>query len=702
MKQLFQSLSTGSTELFDLPSPSVSRGQLLIRTSCSLVSAGTERMLVEFGKAGLFEKTRQQPDKVKQVLAKARTDGLLPTLEAVKSKIEQPLPLGYCNVGTVVGIGEGVKGFQVGDRVVSNGFHAELVVVPQHLCALIPSVVSDESASLTILASIGLQGIRLSNPTLGETFLVSGLGLIGLLTAQLLIAHGCQVLGLDPDPTKCALAKDFGITALDLSSGVDPVSWCLQNTGGVGVDGALITAATSSSQPILLAAEACRQRGRIVLVGVTGLELRRDLFYKKELSFQVSCSYGPGRYDTNYEHHGNDYPIGYVRWTEQRNFQAVLHALSTNSLQVDALISHRFPIDKATSAYDLLISDKPSLGILLNYPATAHPEHRTIALAQQPVESPPSPPGQPVLGVIGAGNYSRRILIPAFADAGACLHTIAATSGSGPVHVGRKFGFKNATTDLETLLADSTLNTVVIATRHDSHASLVQRALSAGKHVFVEKPLCLNADELNAIKTAYNGTQLLMVGFNRRYAPLLLDLKQQLESLSGPKAFVFTCNAGSIPQDHWTQDSAVGGGRLLGEACHFVDLLRYLADSPVEDLQLVSAVDSKPCPDTFSLQLRFIDGSIGTVHYFSNGSNTFPKERLEVFAGGKVLRLDNFRKLQAWGIPGFRTRRLFTQDKGQKGCCKAFLEAIKAGGPSPIPSSELFEVQRWLLEAVIA
>ena len=634
------------------------------------------------------------------VLQKARSDGFLSAKEAVQSKLDQPIPIGYCSVGTVVDIGSGVTGFQVGDRVVCNGPHAELAAVPQHLCASIPAGVSFESACFTILASIGLQGIRLAQPTFGETFVVSGLGLIGLLTAQLLKAQGCRVLGLDPDPSKCSLAAELGVTALNLSLGIDPVAWCLEQSGGVGVDGVLITAATSSSEPVHVAAQACRQRGRIVLVGVTGLDLRRDLFYKKELSFQVSCSYGPGRYDPSYEQHGRDYPIGFVRWTEQRNFQAVLHALDTGALLTESLISHRFSIGQAAAAYELLSSPEVSLGILLQYSGTADTKQRLIALPAEPAANTlPLRPGQPQLGVIGAGNYSSRILIPAFTKAGARFHTLTASSGSGPVHFGRKYGFRQASTDVPSLLADTSCNTVVIATRHDSHASLVQQALAAGKHVFVEKPLCLTAEELTAIEAAYTGEYLLMVGFNRRFAPLLIDLQQQLTRFSGPKAFISTCNAGAIPLDHWCQDPALGGGRLLGEACHFVDLLRHLADSPIEDLQLLCATDGKPCPDTFSLQLRFADGSIGTVHYFANGSKSFPKERLEVFAAGNVLCLDNYRKLKAWGIPGFRTRRLLSQDKGQTACCAAFLKAIEVGGPPPIPLSELFEVQRWLLEA---
>jgi len=697
MKQLFQSLVTGAIELPDVPAPRVARGNLLIRSSCSLVSVGTERMLVDFGKANWIDKARQQPEKVQQVLEKSCTDGFFTTLDAVRHKLDQPLPLGYSNVGTVIAVGSSVSGFLVGDRVVSNGAHAELVAVPQHLCAPIPVGVSDEAASCTVLASIGLQGIRLANPTLGETFVVSGLGLIGLLTGQLLAAQGCRVLGLDPDHSKCALAETLGITALHLAGGMDPVAWCLDHTSGIGVDGVLITAATTSSEPVHVAAQACRQRGRIVLVGVTGLELRRDLFYKKELSFQVSCSYGPGRYDAAYEQLGHDYPIGFVRWTEQRNFQAVLLAMASGSLRTEPLVSHRFSIQQASEAYGLLSSPEPSLGILLQYPGTADPENREILL---PAASESVAPSQPLLSVIGAGNYASRMLIPAFAKAGACFHTLAASSGIGPVHVGRKFGFRKASTDIPALLADPTSNSVVIATRHDSHSALVQQALAAGKHVFVEKPLCLTGADLESIVTAYTGKSLLMVGFNRRFAPLLLDLQHQLSRLQGPKAFVYTCNAGAIPADHWTQDPASGGGRLLGEACHFVDLLRHLAASPIEDLQLINAADRKPCPDTFSLQLRCADGSIGTVHYFANGSKAFPKERLDVFCDGKVLQLDNFRKLKAWGIAGFRTRRLLSQDKGQVACCAAFLKAIETGGSPPIPAGEIFEIQRWLLRAV--
>lgn len=704
MKQLQQTLSQQRPRVEDVPAPAARPGELLILSHCSLVSAGTERMLVDFAKANWLGKARQEPHKVREVLDKVGTDGLLSTIEAVRSQLDQVFPMGYCNVGSVLALGEGVTGFSVGQRVVSNGPHAELVAVPQNLCAAIPAGITDEVAAFTVLAAIGLQGIRLVQPTLGETVVVSGLGLIGLLTAQLLRAHGCRVLGLDPSPSACELAGTLGFEVLQLGVG-DPVAWCLEHTADVGVDAVLITAATSSSDPVHVAARSCRQRGRIVLVGVTGLELRRDLFYKKELSFQVSCSYGPGRYDPTYEQGGHDYPLGFVRWTMQRNFAAVLQTMAAGSLQTAPLISHRYSLDAAPEAYDLLSSEtSSSLGILLLYSQTASPHQRNVRL-RTPADA--VHPSQPVISVIGAGSHAARTLVPAFARAGARLHAIAASNGTAPLHVARDHGFAEATTDVAAVVSSDRSHGLVIATRHDSHASLVCAALAAGKHCLVEKPLCLSNAELEQIEAAYAAAHhqgsgpLLMVGFNRRFAPLVVELRQQLQALSGPRAFVYTCNAGAIPAEHWTQDLRLGGGRLQGEACHFVDLLRDLAGVPIEQLQVLRASSALPSADTFSLQLRFADGSIGSVHYFANGHRSFPKERLEVFVSGRVLRLDNYRSLRAWGIPGFRTRRLWRQDKGHLACAAAFLHAMETGGPPPIPMNQLLEVQRWLLEAEV-
>ncbi len=694
MKQILQSLKTGNVELADVPCPAPGRGQLLIRSSRTLVSAGTERMLVDFGKAGWLAKAQQQPDKVRMVLSKIRTDGLVPTLEAVRHKLDQPVPLGYCNVGTVVAVGAGVTGFRVGDRVASNGRHAERVAVPSLLCAKVPDGVDDDEAAFTVLAAIALQGIRLVQPTLGEAVVVTGLGLIGLVTVQLLRAHGCRVLGLDFDASKLALARKLGAETVDLGSGADPLAAAHAFSRGRGVDAVLITAATASNEPMRQAAQMSRKRGRIVLIGVTGLELSRADFFEKELSFQVSCSYGPGRYDPNYEDKGQDYPVGFVRWTEQRNFEAVLDMLANGRIDVRPLISHRYDVTDCAQAYAVVGGAEPSLGILMAYPGAGTPRaaERTVSLA-------PAVEGQAVsIGFVGAGNYASAVLIPAFRASGARMRTLASASGVSSVHAGRRQGFEQATTDTDALFADPQTNLVVIATRHDSHAEHVLAAHAAGKHVFVEKPLCLTLDELSRTRAAFEqpGSPRLMVGFNRRFAPQVQRMKSLLAGAPGPKAFIMTVNAGAIPATHWTQDLQVGGGRLIGEACHFIDLLRFLAAAPIRSAQ--STVMDSPTRDSLSIQLAFEDGSIGTVHYLAHGSKAFPKERLEVFAAGRVLQLDNFRRLRGFGWPGFSAMNLWRQDKGQTACAAAVVQSMRDGAASPIPLDELLEVARISIE----
>lgn len=693
MLQLLQNLASGETLIADVPAPQVARGTLLIATRASLVSAGTERMLVDFGRASWIDKARQQPEKVKQVLDKVRTDGLFPTLDAVRSKLDQPLALGYCNVGVVLEVGTGVEGFSVGDRVVSNGPHAEIVRVGQNLCARVPDVVSDETAAFTVLAAIGLQGIRLAAPTLGECFVVTGLGLIGLLTVQLLRAHGCRVMGIDLDAGKLALAKRFGAEVCDLGRGEDPVARGLAFSGGRGVDGVIVTASTQSSEPIAQAARMSRKRGRIVLVGVTGLELNRADFYEKELTFQVSCSYGPGRYDPAYEQQGNDYPLGFVRWTEQRNFEAVLTMLADGKLDVTPLISHRFAMHEAARAYDILVNDRTALGIVLQYVGAPDGEAlRRVALG---ASLPIARNGKAAFAVIGAGNYGSRMLIPALKHAGAHLDTIVSSAGVSSWHHGKKNGFAFASTDADAdVFGNARIGAVVIATRHDTHADYVVQALAAGKHVFVEKPLALTHEELERIeRAALNAPgQLLMVGFNRRFAPQVRQIKALLASTPEPKALVMTVNAGAIPAGHWTQDPKVGGGRILGEGCHFIDLLRFLADSPIESFDVAALPGVTR--DSATISLRFADGSIGTVHYLANGNKRFPKERLEVFVAERVLQLDNFRRLIGFGWPGFGKMNLWRQDKGQSACVQAFVDAVRQGGAAPIPLEELLEVGR--------
>ncbi len=705
MKQLLQSLSNGATEIVNIPYPQVKPKHLLIQSCASLVSAGTERMLVEFGQANLLEKARQQPDKVKMVLDKIKTDGLLPTLDAVQSKLDQPLSMGYSNAGVVLEVGEGVAGFAVGDRIISNGCHAEVVCVPQNLCAKIPDTVTNEAAAFSVIGVIALQGIRLAQPTLGESFVVTGLGLIGLITVQLLRSHGCRVLALDFNPQRLQLAQQFGAQTVNLDQGEDAIAAAQVFSQGQGIDGVLITAATKSNEPIHQAAQMCRKRGRIILVGVVGLELSRADFYEKELTFQVSCSYGPGRYDPNYEQQGQDYPLGFVRWTAQRNFAAILEQLATKTLDVAPLISHRFPFEQAAQAYQLLSSSEPSLGILLEYPQTnvaitAQP--KTIQLVQEGRRQKAE--ATPCIGFIGAGNYATRILIPAFQQTPATLKTIATQGGVSGIYAGRKFGFQETTTDTDSLFSDPDINTLVIATRHNSHAELVCQALRAKKHVFVEKPLAITSEQLQQIQSTYqhiDSPPLIMVGFNRRFAPQIQTIRALLARQTTPKALIMTVNAGAIPAEHWTQDQKIGGGRIIGEACHFIDLFRFLVGYPINNVQTMKLQEATgtatPC-DNVSFSLSFADGSMGTVHYLANGHKSFPKERLEIFWGGKILQLDNFRKLRGYGFPDLKSMNLWRQDKGNQACAIAFVEAVMTGKSAPISFEELIEVTQVSLE----
>jgi predicted dehydrogenase/threonine dehydrogenase-like Zn-dependent dehydrogenase len=700
MKQVLQNMGDGETSVVEAPMPQSQSGSLIVETTVSLISAGTERMLVGFGKANVIDKVRQQPDKVKMVLGKVQTDGLMTTVDAVRSKLAQPLPLGYCNVGVVNSVGSRINGFKVGDRVVSNGPHADIVRVPQNLSALIPDNVTDEEAAFTVVASIGLQGIRLALPTLGEAFVVTGVGLIGLLTLQLLRAHGCRVLAIDFDDAKLELAKGFGAEICNPGRGEDPVACGMAFSRGNGVDGVIITASTKSSDPVTQAARMCRKRGRIVLVGVTGLELNRADLYEKELNFQVSCSYGPGRYDPNYEEKGQDYPYGLVRWTEQRNFEAVLDMMASGQLNIKPLITHRFEFEDAPKAYDLLTTDHSALGILLQYRSEPKSRHLDTIELNAGIHFQAQ---KPVVVFVGAGNYASRVLIPAFKKAGAQLHSISTSGGiTGVIH-GGKAGFAKTTTDTQGMLDQTDINTVVVVTRHNSHARFVVDALVAGKNVFVEKPLAINYEELAEIEATYQDViksgkdQKLMVGFNRRFSPQVQKMKSLLGSVKEPKSLIMTMNAGAIPPNHWVQDNAIGGGRIIGEACHFVDLMRFLVGYPIVSVQARRMGDSDAIPvgeDKASVILGFSDGSFGTIHYLANGAASFPKERVEVFTAGRVLQLDNFRSLKGYGWPGFRKMNLWRQDKGQNACAKAFLDSIEKGSGPAIDACDLFEVAR--------
>ena len=698
MRQIFQSLTDGRTLIEEAPLPQTPRGGMLIRSRATLISAGTERMLVDFGRAGWIQKAMQQPAKVRQVLDKIRTDGLMPALEAVRSKIEQPLPLGYCNVGVVVEAGNDVTGFSPGDRVVSNGPHADFVVVPKNLCARIPDSVDDDSASFAVLGAIGLQGIRLAAPTLGERFVVVGLGLIGLLTVQLLRAAGCAVLGVDPDAAKSALARRFGADTVDLGKGEDPVAVANVFSAERGVDGVIITASTDSNEPVSQAARMCRVRGRVILVGVAGLDLDRNEFYRKEISFQVSCSYGPGRYDSDYEEGGNDYPFGFVRWTEQRNFEAVLDMMARGALDMRPLITHRFAFDRAADAYELLSTGRePYIGILLEYPDTPS---RAVAKVLTLESRATLSTAAPRVAFIGAGNYAARLLVPAFARTTAKLAGIASSGGTSAARVGRKFGFATATSDADALVKSPEVDALVIATRHDSHARYVLAALAAEKHVFVEKPLAIDLADLDAIESAWRALPadrrpVVTVGFNRRFSPHAVRMRDLLSGLREPRSCLVTVNAGAVPRDHWTQDPRRGGERIIGEGCHFVDLLRFLVGHSIVGWHALPMIDAggNALTDRSILTLRFADGSIGAIHYLANGHSALPKERVEVFCGGRTLQLENFRRLRGNGWPDFSSNRLWRQDKGQDACAKAFVDAVASGSP-PIPFEEILEVSR--------
>lgn len=697
MRQIVQSLKTGETTLAEVPAPACKPGTVLIRTHTSVVSVGTERMLIDFGNANLLDKARQQPDKVKEVLAKIRTNGVIPTLEAVQFKLESEMPLGYCNAGEVIEVGAGVPDLEVGDRVISNGPHAEVVRVPHRLTAKIPEGVSYESAVWTVLGSIGLQGIRLAAPTLGESIVVVGLGPIGLLSVQMLRAAGCQVAAIDLNPARCALAEQFGALAIDPSQ-CDPVEAVMAWTGGRGADAVLLTLATRSDEPVAQAAQMSRKRGRIVLVGVSGLNLSRADFYEKELSLQVSCSYGPGRYDSDYEDRGQDYPAAFVRWTEQRNFDAVLRLLADGGMDPSPLVTHNATLTEAPALYGRIAAGEAVLGALIAYP-TAPDEARVRSQTLEARSPKPGAPRKGVFGVLGAGNFAMRQMLPLLDEMDVRLRTVASSGGLTAGAAARKFHIERSTTDVKTLLDDPEIDSLLVATRHDSHAQYVIDGLERGKALYVEKPLAVTEADLDRVQAAYDAAEspLVMVGFNRRYAPLTLKMKDLLRSVSEPKVFLATVNAGAIPAGVWVHDPVAGGGRIIGEGCHFIDLLRFLAGSPIVSWSCTAMPTGGSVEvgeDKASITLGFADGSFGTVHYLANGHSAFPKERIEVFAGEKIARIDNFKSLQTWGWPKSRTGLKLRQDKGHANALKAFVSAVQGDGVAPIPFEELMEISR--------
>ena len=696
MKQIFQNLGNGKTTIEETPCPSLRSNSVLVETSMSLVSIGTERMLIDFGKSNLLKKAKSQPDKVKEVLQKIKSDGLVATKNAVNTKLQKPMPLGYCNVGKVIQADKNC--FAPGTRVVSNGSHAEIVCVSKNLVAIIPDEVADETASFTVLGAIALQGIRLIHPTIGETIVVTGLGLIGLMAVQILIASGCTVVAIDFDPEKCTLAEEFGARAVNLASGEDPIEVAKKISNNIGVDAVLITASSESHEIVHQAVNMCRKRGRVVLIGVVGLNLQRSDFYEKEVTFQVSCSYGPGRYDKQYEDMGQDYPISFVRWTAQRNFNAVLALMASKKVKTEELITKSYLFEDSLEAYKE-ISNESNLGVLLRYKPDLNERKlaRLVELRPEKIESSDNQ----IVSFVGGGNYASQTLIPAFQASGVNFGSLVTSGGFGSLHLAKKYKFRKATTDILDAF-EGECGSIVIATQHHLHASQVISALKHDKHVFVEKPLALNANDLSEIKEEYyRHSKVLMIGFNRRFSPLILKMKTILIKNEQPKSFVYTINAGFIKSDHWTQDKDIGGGRIVGECVHFIDLLKFLTDAKITNVQAIKlggVNDFNLQTDTVIINLKFSDGSIGVINYFANGGKSFPKERLEVFFNNSVLQIDNFRKLTGFGVKNFNSMNLWSQDKGQKRCALAFVDAIKHNRPSPIPFEEILEVSLTAIE----
>ncbi len=699
MKQLLQYLRNGKIEVVDVPTPSVRTGTALVRTAASLISAGTERSVVEFGGKNLLAKARSRPDLVRQVLDKARREGPLSTLETVLNRLDQPMALGYSSAGTIEALGAGMEGFKVGDRVACAGggfaVHAEYGVVPRNLLVALPPQVDLESAAFTTLGAIALQGFRLAEPQVGDRIAIIGLGLLGLLTVGIARAAGCHVFGIDLDARRIALGKAMGAHAV-ARSGAEEAGRAFSQ--GRGFDAVLICADTRANDPVELAGVLARDRGKVVVVGAVGLNLPRKNYYEKELQFIVSRSYGPGRYDAEYEEKGRDYPYGYVRWTEGRNMQAVVDLLASGALDVRPLITHRFPIEQAGEAYQVITgkSGQPFLGVLLTYPQpTNEPRERKVVL--KPEIKAVS--GQPGLGVLGAGNYATAVFLPVVARTGGIDPVgIATGSGLSARHAATRFGYGFASSQEEDILDNERVQIVAILTRHNQHARQVVAACQAGKHVFCEKPLALNMDELEAIQTALENhpQSLLMVGFNRRFAPLTHRLVEFIGRRSEPLVVHYRVNAGYIPLSHWVHDPAQGGGRIIGEGCHFIDYLTFLiGELPVKVHTYGIPDGERYCEDNVVMNFLFADGSVGMVSYLANGDKSFPKERVEVFCGGRVAVLDDFRSLELVqdGQRKTTTSRL-RQDKGHQAAWLAFLQAVKSGGEPPIPYPQLFGVTR--------
>ncbi|KPJ72625.1 hypothetical protein AMJ52_05735 [candidate division TA06 bacterium DG_78] len=699
MKQIIQNYKTGKLSVEDVPQPIVRSDGVLVKNAFSLISTGTERANIELARKSLFGKTRSRPQDVQKVLQLAKKQGFLSAYKTAMTRLEQPMSLGYSSSGIIIEVGKGVSGFKIGDRVACAGAgyasHAEVIFVPKNLCAVIPHHVPFDWAAFTTLGAIAMQGIRQADVKVGENVAVIGLGLLGQLTVQILRASGCRVIAIDLDPLKVKLAKKCGAdVSIVRKQNVKEIIY--KFTDGYGVDAVIITAATSSNDPFLLAPEIARDRSKIVLVGVAKLDFPRELYYRKELSIILSRSYGPGRYDTRYEEEGLDYPVGYVRWTEKRNMQAILNLMAEKKLNIEPLISHRFTIEGAQRAYDLILGRKKEnfLGVLFEYDTRKKHTTKISITEEKTVISHPSSVIN--IGFIGVGNFAQHYLLPNIKKAKVHAVGVADVNGAHAKIVAKKYGFKYCTSDYRELLKDKNINTIFIATRHNLHAQLIIESLNAGKHVYCEKPLCLNEKELKQIIKVYNTlstkrhTPLFMIGFNRRFAPLTVQAKQFMGNKIGPYLVHYRINAGVLPVDHWLLDLKQGGGRVVGEVCHFIDFIRYFAQAQLISIYAECLVGNS---DSIIVTLKYGDGSVGSLSYFSTGDKDFEKERIEIFGDEKVCIINDFKEILL-SSGGRQIRKRIGQDKGYKIEINAFFSAIKNDSTPVIPFSTIVETTR--------
>jgi len=693
MKQLLQNLRTGEGTVAAVPVPIVQPGRVLVRTAASLISAGTERALAELGRKGLLGKARERPELIGKVWEKVKTDGIVEALEGVRDKLDQSHAVGYSAAGIVVETAPDVTEFRAGDRVACAGTdyasHAEVISVPRNLCVRLPDQLSFAEGAFGTVGAIALQGVRLAEPTLGESVVVIGLGLVGQLTVQLLKANGCRVFGIDIDEARIQLARssgaEEGCTPAEAKEKVS--AW----SRGRGADACIIAAATTSNEPVELAGEISRLKGRVVAVGMVGMNVPRDVYYQRELTLKVSLSYGPGRHDPDYEERGHDYPVAYVRWTEGRNIEAFLDLLATGRIDVEPLITHRFSIDDAERAYQLISggTNEKYLAVVLTYDTESEVSRRIEN--QAAVKKTGAVSGRVGIGLIGAGGYAQKVLLPNFKAAGAEFCSIASASGVSARDVGTKFGFARFLSDAQSVIDDEQANLIVIATRHGSHAALTRLALERGKHVFVEKPLALNDAELDSVLEAARGSEgQLLVGFNRRFSPLAARAKEVFAARQSPLSIVYRVNAGRIPREHWTHDASEGGGRIVGEVCHFVDLMQFLTGSAPTSVYAEAVSGGNVIgEDSVLITLQFSDGSNGVVAYLAEGDSSLAKERIEIFGEGKTFVIEDFRSATLYAAGREKKETLRRQDKGQAEETRVACAVVAEGKPAPISLSEL-------------